>query len=181
MVTSHHANNYGGAVNNLNKVELALAEVTKETPAHVVAGLKERELTFTNSMILHEHYFANLGGDGKQAGSTAAALAEGYGSLARWEEQFRAAGMSLAGGSGWVILEYDFHDDRPRTYWSGHHTQSLSFCAPLLVMDMYEHAYAIDYGAAAAKYIDVFFANINWGEVDRGFERARKAAAALRA
>src|SRR5262245_41851537 len=64
MIASHHDNNYAGAVKNLNKVELELAKINKDTPGFQVASLRERELTFTNSMILHEHYFANLGGDG---------------------------------------------------------------------------------------------------------------------
>jgi len=61
--------NYGGAIKNLNKVEDELARVTKDTPGYLVGGLKERELTFTNSVILHELYFGNLGGDGKPAGT----------------------------------------------------------------------------------------------------------------
>src|SRR5229473_2928205 len=89
LVVSHHENNYGGAVKNLNKVEEELSRVTKDTPAFVVAGLKERELTFTNSMILHEHYFGNLGGDGKASGGIAKRLAAEHGSFGRWEELFR--------------------------------------------------------------------------------------------
>src|SRR5438132_4012469 len=69
MIVSHHDNNYAGAIKNLNKVEENLASVTKDTPGFVVSGLKERELTFTNSAILHEHYFGNLGGNGKASGS----------------------------------------------------------------------------------------------------------------
>src|SRR5215510_16442949 len=106
MIVSHHENNYGGAVKNLNKVEEELSRVTKDTPGFLVAGLKERELTFTNSMILHEHYFGNLGGDGKVSGDVAKRLARQYESFAGWEELFRATGMSLSGGSGWALLEY---------------------------------------------------------------------------
>jgi Fe-Mn family superoxide dismutase len=180
MIVSHHDNNYAGAVKNLNKVEENLASVTKDTPGFLVSGLKERELTFTNSAILHEHYFANLGGNGKPSGSIEKRLAATYGSFARWEEQFRAVGNGLGGGSGWTILDFNFHGGDARTYWSGGHSQALAFAAPLLVMDMYEHAYAIDYGSAAGKYIDAFFKNINWDEVNRRLERAEKAAAALR-
>ncbi len=180
MVVSHHDNNYAGAVKNLNKVEENLAGVTKDTPGFVVAGLKERELTFTNSAILHEHYFGNLGGTGKASGSIEKHLAATYGSFGHWEEHFRAVGNSLGGGSGWTVLDFNFHTGELRTYWSGGHSQALSFAAPLLVMDMYEHAYAIDYGSAAAKYIDAFFKNVNWDEVNRRLERAEKAAAALK-
>jgi len=181
MIVSHHENNYGGAVKNLNKVEEELTRVTKDTPGFVVTGLKERELTFTNSMILHEHYFGNLGGDGKPSGGIEKRLAAQCGSFARWDELFRATGMSLSGGSGWALLEYNFQTAQLCTYWSGNHTQSVAFGQPLLVLDMYEHSYQMDYGAAAAKYIDAFFRNINWDEVNSRLERAEKAAAALSA
>jgi len=181
LLVSHHDNNYGGALKNLNKVEEQLAAVNKDTPGFLVAGLKERELTFTNSVILHEAYFGNLGGDGKAGGAIEKALAAGHGSYAKWEEHFRALGASLGGGSGWAILDYSFQTGDVRSYWSGGHTEALSYGAPLLVMDMYEHAYAIDFGAAAAKYIDAFFANVKWDEVNKRLERALKAAAALKA
>jgi Fe-Mn family superoxide dismutase len=172
MVVSHHDNNYAGAVNNLNKVEEEFTHVRKETPGYLVAGLRERELTYTNSLILHEHYFGNLGGNGKPDGAIAAAIGESFASLGRWEELFRATGMSLSGGSGWVVLDYNFHSNDLRSYGSGNHTQQLAFGAPLLVMDMYEHAYQMDFGAAAAKYVDSFFANINWDQVNRRYQRA---------
>jgi Fe-Mn family superoxide dismutase len=175
MIVSHWENNYGAAVKNLNKVEEELTRVTKDTPGFLVSGLRERELQFTNSIILHEHYFGNLGGDGKAGGTIVAALADAHGSLARWEELFRATGASLGGGSGWTVLDWNFHTAALRTYWSGNHTQAVAFAAPLLVMDMYEHAYQMDYGAAAAKYIDTFMQNIDWQEVNRRFERASKA------
>lgn len=179
LIVSHHENNYGGALKNLVKVEEELARVTKETPGFIVSGLKERELTFTNSVILHELYFGNLGGDGRAGGPIQKDLGAASGGFARWEEMFRATGMSLAGGSGWAILDFNFHTGDLRTYWAGNHTQTLASGCPLLVMDMYEHAYHLDYGAAAAPYVDAFFQNINWDEVNRRLERARKAAAVL--
>ena len=66
-----------------------------------------------------------------------------------------------------------------RTYWSGGHTQTRAAAIPLLVLDMYEHAYQMDYGATAAKYVDAFFDNIHWGEVERRYARTLEAAAAL--
>jgi Fe-Mn family superoxide dismutase len=180
MLDSHHANNYSGAVKNLNKVELELATVNKDTPGFQVAALRERELTYTNSTILHEHYFGNLGGDGKLAGKIEKRLAAQFGSAARWEELFRATGMSLGGGSGWVILDANYATGDLRIYGASGHSQSVAFGQPLLVLDMFEHAYAIDYGAAHAKYIDAFFANVSWPEVDRRLARADRALAALR-
>jgi superoxide dismutase, Fe-Mn family len=180
LIVSHHENNYGGALRSLNKVEAALGSVSKDTAPFVVAGLKERELTFSNSVTLHELYFGNLGGDGKAAGDVSKALGETYGSLARWEEEFRATGASLGGGSGWVIVDVELSTGTLRTHWSGNHTQTKAGSLPLLVMDMYEHAYQMDYGAAATKYIDAFFENIRWEEVERRFASATKARRALK-
>lgn len=181
MIASHHANNYGGAVKNLNKVELELAKVTKDTPGFQVSSLRERELTYTNSVILHEHYFGNLGGDGRLAGVIDKRLAAQFGSTARWEELFRATALSLGGGSGWVILDLNYATGDLRIYGTSGHSQSVAFGQPLLVLDMFEHAYAMDHGAAHAKYVDAFFQNIAYAEVDRRLARADGALQALRA
>jgi len=181
LLVSHHDNNYGGALKNLNAVELELAKVTKETPGFVVAGLRERELSFTNSVILHERYFANLGGDGKPAGAVKDAIAAAFGGLPRFEELFRATALSLAGGNGWAILDLDLSTGDLRIFAGGDHTRSIAVGVPLLVLDMYEHAYALDYGAAAAKYVDAFFTNVAWSEVDRRHARAGAAWGALQA
>ncbi|HEU0035368.1 MAG TPA: Fe-Mn family superoxide dismutase [Kofleriaceae bacterium] len=181
MIQSHHSNNYAGAVNNLNKVEIDLSKINRDTAPYQVGALRERELTYTNSKILHEHYFYNLGGDGKPGGAAVNRLTQQYGSAARWEELFRATAMSLGGGSGWVILDANFATGDLRIYGSSGHNQAVAFGQPLLVLDMYEHSYALDYGAAHAKYIDAFFANVNWDEVDHRLARADRAIAALRA
>lgn len=180
LLVSHHDNNYAGAVKNLNKVEAELASVNKDTAGFLVAGLKERELTFRNSALLHELYFGNLGGDGKVAGAIEAACTASFGGFPRAEELLRASAMSLAGGSGWVVLQHDLLRDALVVGWSGGHPQGLAACCPLLVLDMYEHAFHMDYGAAAAKYVDAFFANVNWEVVNARLERSRKAVAALR-
>ncbi len=180
LLTSHHDNNYAGAVKNLNKVEEQLASVTKDTPGFLVAALRERELAFANSMTLHELYFGNLGGSGAASAALQTALSSAFGGFARFEELFRATGMSLAGGSGWAILEYSFTTSDLRIFGSTSHVQSPAFAAPLLVLDMYEHAYALDYGAAAAQYLDAFMANVQWEEVTRRHDAARKAAQALK-
>jgi superoxide dismutase, Fe-Mn family len=179
MISSHHENNYGGAVKNLNRVEQELARITPETPPFVVAALRERELTFRNSKTLHEAYFANLGGNGKRSGAIERALAQAYGTTARWEQHMQATGMGLGGGSGWAILAFELETGGLRTISSGSHTQILATSVPLLVLDMYEHSYQIDFGAAVARYLDAFFANVDWEEVDRRLERARRARAAL--
>jgi superoxide dismutase len=96
-----------------------------------------------------------------------------YGSIAAWEHDFRLTGTSLAGGSGWVILNYDPHDNAVHNHWAWDHTHCLAGGVPLLVMDMYEHAYHLDYGANARGYVDAFLQNLNWDEVHRRAEEAR--------
>jgi len=180
LISSHHENNYGGAVRNLNRVEQELRQITSDTPPFVVAALRERELMFRNSKTLHEAYFANLGGDGRRSGAIDGALGEAYGSAGRWEEHMRATGMGLAGGSGWAVLALELDTGALRTFGSGNHTQALATSVPLLVLDMYEHSYQMDFGAAAARYVDAFFANVLWDEVNARFERALRASAVLR-
>jgi Fe-Mn family superoxide dismutase len=180
MISSHHENNYGGAVRNLNRAEQELSRITAETPPFVVAALRDRELTFRNSKTLHEAYFANLGGDGRRSGAIDAALGQAYGTTARWEEHIRATGMGLGGGSGWAILGLELDTGALRTFSCGNHKEVLATSVPLLVMDMYEHSYQMDFGAGVARYIDAFFANVKWDEVNRRFERAQRAGVILR-
>ncbi len=175
LITSHHQNNYGGAVRRLNQIQQQIGSLAKDAPAFQMGSLKREEIIAMNSMILHEFYFANLGGDGKASGTAADLIKADYGSLERWEQDFRATGLSLSGGSGWVVLSYNPRDNSVHNYWAGDHTHCLAGGAPLLVMDMYEHSYHIDYGANARAYIDAFFQNIHWDEVNRRAEsRGRK-------
>jgi Fe-Mn family superoxide dismutase len=166
LLRSHWENNYGGAVKNLARTREQLAAVHKDTPPLLVAGLMERELTFRNSVVLHELYFGNLGGSGGPAGTVASQLSTAFGSLGRFEELFRLACAGLYGGSGWVILAHDPRDRALHLYASGHHTQTVAMGTPLLVCDMYEHSYALDYGAAAGRYVDAFWQNVDWGAVE---------------
>jgi Fe-Mn family superoxide dismutase len=127
-------------------------------------------------MILNELYFGNLGGDGKPSGKIVEMLKMEYGSFEVWDREFRLGCLSLGGGSGWMIVDYDPHSSRVHSYWSGDHTQRLAGGVPLLVMDMYEHAYHMDHGANARAYIDAFFQNLKWDEVNRRADAARKTA-----
>ena len=178
MITSHHDKNYAGAVKNLNKVEADLAALGKDAAPYLVAALREKELTVLNSMILHERYFANLGGDGKRSGALETRLGGDFGAGA-WEAAFKASALALGGGSGWVCLSLSFHDGDVRIASSANHTQAIAHGSPLLVLDMYEHAYAIDYGADHAKYVEAFFDNIAWHEVEDRYARALEAKKAL--
>ena len=173
LLRSHHENNYTGAVKRLNLIQQQLGQIPRDAPPYQVGSLKREELIATNSMVLHEFYFGNLGGDGKAGGAIAELIKTHYGSVEAWEHEFRQTGLSLAGGPGWVILAFDPHEKAAHTYWSWDHMHSLAWGMPLLVMDMYEHSYAMDYGANARGYIDAFFQNINWDEVQRRAEQSR--------
>ena len=174
LLRSHHENNYVGAVKKLNGVRKHLAAVNGDTSSYVLHGLAQGELAFKHSVVLHEFYFGNLIGGGSSGATTVKLLSNHWGGAAAWEQRFRALGQSLGGGSGWAILEFDLHEKIPRMYSAGDHTQGLSSGVPLLVLDMYEHSYHMDYGTAATKYIDAFFANLHWQEIDRRLEVALK-------
>jgi Fe-Mn family superoxide dismutase len=167
LLRSHHENNYGGAVRNLAKVEDELSRLPATALPATLGALREKALLFHNSMTLHEAYFGNLGGDGKIAGAFAKQLPFDV------VETMRAAATSLAGGSGWVTLAMHTITREVVLTVSRDHTQAHAGAVPLLVLDMYEHSYALDYGAAAAKYLDAFFANLKWEEVERRFEAVR--------
>jgi superoxide dismutase, Fe-Mn family len=182
LIRSHHENNYAGAVRALNAVEQRLAAMLgdKDLPAYVYGDLKREELVRTGSVVLHEVYFAGLGGDGKAAGDVLNAIKQAWGGYEQWEAEFKKTGNALGGGSGWVIFAHNFQTGELHNYWSWDHMHNAPFSRPLLALDMYEHAYHMDYGAAAAKYVDAFLQNVNWEEVNRRFASAQKAAALLR-
>ncbi|MGH9799989.1 MAG: Fe-Mn family superoxide dismutase, partial [Blastocatellia bacterium] len=111
LIKSHHENNYTGAVGALNVVEKRLAAMVadKDLPGYVYADLKREELVRTGSVVLHELYFANLGGDGKAGGDILNAIKTDWGSYEQWEAEFRKSAAGLAGGSGWVNFSINLH------------------------------------------------------------------------
>jgi Fe-Mn family superoxide dismutase len=173
LITSHHDNNYAGAVKRLNQIQQQIGSLPKDAAPYQMGSLKREELIATNSMILHEFYFGNLGGDGKASGTIVDLIKTQYNTLEAWEQDFRLTGLALGGGSGWTVLNYNPHDNAVHNYWASDHTQNLAWGTPLLVMDMFEHAYQMDYGANAKGYIDAFFQNIKWDEVNRRAEGVR--------
>lgn len=163
LLISHHDNNYAGAVKRLNAITAQLAGLDWATaPVFLINGLKREELIATNSMILHEHYFNALGGGGDPAGELAKGIARDFGSVQRWQAEFSAMGKAEGGGSGWVILSFSPHDRRLVNSWAADHTTTLAGGRPVLVLDMYEHAYHMDYGAKATAYVDAFMSAIRW-------------------
>jgi Fe-Mn family superoxide dismutase len=172
LLRSHHENNYTGAVKRLKLIQRQIGQLPKEAPPYQMGALKREELIAANSMVLHELYFENLGGDGMPSGRIRELIKTQYGSLEVWEHDFRQSGLSLAGGSGWVVLAFDPHRGTVHNYWGWDHAYSPAGGMPLLVMDMYEHSYAMDYGANARGYIDAFLPNVRWEEVNRRAEAA---------
>lgn len=172
LILSHWENNYSGSVKTLNavnkKITAALAD--KDYPAFAYNGLKREHLMRTGSVVFHELYFSNLGGNGKSGGEIEKSIKANFGDFNNWESEFRKIAQGLNGGSGWVILGYNYHLKRLENYWAWDHMFAAAGSTPLLVMDMYEHSYQMDYGAAAAKYIDAFFKNIDWAAVEKRFE-----------
>jgi Fe-Mn family superoxide dismutase len=172
ILTSHYENNYGGAVKRLNAIGAQLAGLDWATaPTFLVNGLKREELIATNSMILHEHFFEALGGEGQPTGALAEAIKRDFGSVDRWAAEFTAMGKAEGGGSGWVILAYSPRDKRLVNAWAADHTTTLAGGRPVLVLDMYEHAYHMDYGAKAGSYVDTFMQGIRWDNAAKLYTR----------
>ncbi|MGH9967246.1 MAG: superoxide dismutase, partial [Pyrinomonadaceae bacterium] len=148
LIKSHWENNYGGAVKALNAVEQRLGSLLqdKDLPPYIYGDLKREELVRTGSVVLHENYFANLGGDGKPGGTVLDSLKQWFGSYELWEAEFKRTGNALGGGSGWVILGYNQQTREMHNYWAWDHMHNAPMSRALLVLDMYEHAYHMDYG-----------------------------------
>jgi Fe-Mn family superoxide dismutase len=142
----------------------------------VLNGLKREQLTALNSTLLHELYFASLGGDGKPTKAMSEALTRDFGSVDRWRAEFVAMGNALAGGSGWVLLTYVPRDRSLINQYAAEHAQSIAGGIPVLALDMYEHAYHIDFGANAKAYVEGFMRNIDWQAVQGRYEDAEKVA-----
>ncbi|MDX1431978.1 MAG: Fe-Mn family superoxide dismutase [Gammaproteobacteria bacterium] len=173
LLASHYVNNYGGAVRRLNAIEAELgAPEAAGQPGFRRNGLGREALIAANSVILHEAYFDVLGGSGEPTGDLADALARDFGSLERWRRDFVAAGKALAGGSGWILLSWSPRLGRLVNQWAADHGHCLADGHPVLALDMYEHAYHLDFGADAGAYVDAFMRDVAWDRVAARYRRA---------
>ena len=174
LVVSHHENNYAGAVKRLGAIRKQLGELDwSSAPVFVINGHKREELVAANSAYLHELYFDALGGDGVLPSSgLSVALTRDFGSVDRWQTEFTALAKAMGGGSGWAILAWSSREGRLINHWAADHTHLLAGAMPVLVLDMYEHAYHMDFGAKAAAYVDAFMKNIRWDAVYRRYGAA---------
>jgi Fe-Mn family superoxide dismutase len=166
----NHFTLYQGYVTNTNKVADILTLMLKEgkTATPEYAELKRRMGFEFNGMRLHEYYFENLGAKAPldKAGKFAKKVAEAFGSYEAWEQDFRATGAMR--GIGWVVFYQDNITGGLFNQWiNEHETGHFAGCAPVLVMDVFEHAFMIDYGLKRADYIATFFKNINWEAVEK--------------
>lgn len=174
VISWHHGTHYAGYVSKRNAIEGQLAKLgpgTEGFDSRVYAGIKRDEAFNASGMILHEVYFDNLGGDGVpgediiEAGITAF-----FGSLERWEADTRAV---AGAATGWALLCHDPSDGRLHNYLVDQHQLGAIWgAAPIVALDVFEHAYYRDFGPDRAAYLDVFFKNLHWGRIDRRYREA---------
>jgi len=165
----NHFTLYQGYVTNTNKLMDLLASMLKEakigTPEY--SELKRRMGFEFNGMRLHEYYFENLGGKGvlDKSSKLGRKLAEDFGSVENWEADFKGTGAMR--GVGWAVLYQDNVTSTLFNQWiNEHEVGHPAGCIPILVMDVFEHAFMLDYGLKRADYIAAFFKNINWNAVE---------------
>ena len=181
LLMSHYVNNYGGALRRLNAIRARLAALDwGRTPVFEINGLKREELIAAGSVILHEVYFDSLGGHGDDPPTgliepptgLAQALERDFGSISAWTAEFTAMAKALAGGSGWAILAWSERLGRLVNHWAADHAHNMPAAIPILAIDMYEHAYHLDFGAKAAAYVDQVMANLNWERIGARYRMA---------
>lgn len=175
----HHDKLYVGYVSKMKEVAEKLEAASKD-PATLdganqsysaLRALRDGETFASNGVYLHEHYFNVLGGDGKPSGELVAAIEQKWGSLETFIAFFSATGMAMR---GWVVLCWDTHLGRLKIYGADAHSQGGVWgCIPLIVLDVYEHAYFIDYGADRKAYVADFWKNLDWKAADEVFQKAR--------
>jgi Fe-Mn family superoxide dismutase len=177
QIESHYENNYGGAVLRLNAIADELAALDPQTtPAHTISRLKQEEMAALNSTLLHELYFASIGGDGRAVPEVmASAITRDFGSVDRWRHEFIALGNALAVSAGWVLLSWVPRDGRLINQSVSEASPGVAGGIPILALDMYEHAYHLDFGANPSAYVATFMRNIDWSAVQGRYQDAIEA------
>jgi Fe-Mn family superoxide dismutase len=165
----NHFTLYQGYVTNTNKLIETLGQMLKEgkTGTPEFAELKRRLGWEFNGMRLHEYYFENLGGKGglEKTAKLFKRISENFGNYEAWEKEFKAVGTMR--GIGWAVLYQDSLTGNLLNFWINEHDAGHpAGCKPILILDVFEHAFMIDYGLKKADYIETFFKNINWKTVE---------------
>lgn len=176
LIESHYEHYYGAAVSRLNTIsqELEALDAAK-TPPSLFSRLKREQMEALNSALLHELYFASLGGDGRSPPEVLAdALARDFGTVDRWRDEFGAIARGLVGGSGWVSLTYLPRTAQLVNHIASENGHSIPGAVPILAIDMYEHAYQLEFAANAPAYVAAFMRNIDWAAVQGRYEDAIK-------
>lgn len=147
-------------------------ELQEKSKAGTSRDLKVEESFLADAVILHEAYFDMLGGSGETSGDIIKVIEKDFGSIEKWQEEFKNLGIV---SRGWVVLAYDFNDGVLRNYIAdSHNSYGIWGAAPIVVLDMYEHAYFIDFGSDKKAYIEAFFQNLNWDAIDKKFQNIVK-------
>jgi len=171
----HHDKLYAGYVNKRNEIEQKLATVDRSTANATYSDygeLKREESFAANGIVLHEYYFSVLGGEGQANFELMSELEKHFSSYEKWLEDFKAAGMVAR---GWVVLAYDFNTGKLHNYLCDAHNHGGIWGAmPIIVLDMYEHAYFIDYGSDRKTYIEDYVENLNWEKANQLFKSIKK-------
>jgi Fe-Mn family superoxide dismutase len=167
-----HINLYDGYVKKINEIDGILHNNPKREDANAIFSYyrecKRGETYALNGVILHELYFENMGGGGGRNTpnpSVTEQIELGFGSFEKWEEDFKATAKA---SRGWAVLSYDQRSYRLRNIsLDAHDLGNIAYSAPILVLDVYEHAYFLQYTDKKTVYIDRFMEDINWEAVGR--------------
>jgi len=174
-IENHYGKLYQGYVKKWQEIQERLKNVDESTANATFSDLRELKLEegfVADAILLHEAYFDILGGGGNPKGEILERISQDFGSFENWQTEFKALGLSAR---GWVILAYDFNDGRLHNYLADIHNQGgIWGSSPILVLDVYEHAYFIDYGSDRKSYIEAFFQNLNWEVIDKKFGKLVK-------
>lgn len=170
-----HLGLYQGYVKNFNAISAKLPEYAKDSAAnaHALSELIRRRSFEFGGMRLHELYFAQFEGGAKALnpeGKLAQQFVKEYMKVEHFEPYFKAIGSMR--GPGWAVLYWDAMGQQLLAGFSGEQHQGHFVTLPIvLAMDVWEHAYLLDYGAQGkGKYIDAFFKNLNWGVIEQRFD-----------
>ena len=180
-IETHHDRLYAGYVNKRNEIEAALPNADRSKSAQTYSeyrGLKVEETFNADGQILHELYFSHLGpqqgSQTRPTGALADALDRDFGGFEKFVEELSASGMAAR---GWANVALDPTDGKLHIFIADAHNQGGVWgTIPIMTLDVYEHAYFIDYGSARADYIKAFFRNVNWHKVAENYEKARQMA-----
>ncbi len=179
-IAIHHDKLYVGYVNKMKEVGQKLKDMAESGDGladanqsySALRGLREGETFVANGVYLHEYYFNGLGGDGTPAGALTDAIKEKWGSMEKFVAMFSATGMAVR---GWTVLAWDAQLGRLKIYGCDSHNQGGVWgCLPIIVLDVFEHAYFLDYGSDRKAYIADFWKNMDWKAVSAVFEKVSK-------